>query len=109
MRDVTPPATPQNLKVELKDDKDALTWNSVADSGTVRYQVLRDDRPIATVSGTSYEVEHRDGAHYFVRAVDASNNFSASTGVQISPVRPTRGHPLESPIESPRGSPRRWP
>ena len=105
-RDVTPPATPQNLKVELKNDKDALTWDSVTDSGTVRYQVLRDDRPIATVSGTSYEVEHRDGAHYFVRAVDASNNFSASTGVQISPVRPTpEATASESPIETPTARP----
>ncbi len=35
---------------------------------------------IATVSGTSYEVEHTDGAHYYVRSIDTSENFSASTG-----------------------------
>jgi len=46
----------------------------------VRYQVLRDDRVIATVNGTSYEVEHTDGARYYVRYIDASENFSASTG-----------------------------
>ena len=32
-RDVTPPATPQNLQVELKDDKDVLTWDAVQDTG----------------------------------------------------------------------------
>lgn len=97
-RDVTPPATPQNLKVNLKDDKDSLTWDPVSDSDTVRYQILRGDRPIATVSGTSYEVDHRDNAHYFVRAVDTSDNYSASTGVQIAP---SRLNPTPAPPESP--------
>ena len=46
----------------------------------MRYRVLRDDRVIATVSGTSYEVEHTDGARYYVRAIDGSENYSASTG-----------------------------
>ena len=45
----------------------------------VTYQVLRDDRPIATVSGTNFSVDHRDGAKYYVRAVDTSGNYSAST------------------------------
>ena len=34
----------QNLKVELKDDKDVLIWDAVQDTGSVRYQILRDDR-----------------------------------------------------------------
>ena len=45
----------------------------------MRYQVLRDDRPIATVTDTHYSVDHRDGAKYYVRAVDTSGNYSAST------------------------------
>ena len=83
-RDVTPPATPQNLQVELKDDKDVLTWDAVQDTGSVRYQILRDDRVIASTSGTKFEIDHTDNARYFVRAVDTSDNYSASTPVQVA-------------------------
>ena len=99
-RDVTPPATPQNLKVELKDDKDVLTWDSVQDAGSIRYQILRDDRVIASTSGTKFEIDHTDNARYFVRAVDSSDNYSASTPVQIAPVRPTPT-PTETATETP--------
>ena len=76
---MTPPATPQNLKVELKDDKDVLTWDAVQDTDSVRYQILRDDRVIASTSGTKFEIDHTDNARYFVRAADSSDNYSAST------------------------------
>ena len=99
-RDVTPPATPQNLQVELKDDKDVLTWDSVQDTGSVRYQILRDDRVIASTSGTKFEIDHTDNARYFVRAVDSSDNYSASTPVQVAPVRPTPT-PTETATETP--------
>lgn len=78
-RDVTAPSTPSNLSVQRDGSTDKLSWSGVREAGT-RYQVLRDDRVIATVSGTSYEVEHTDGARYYVRSIDASENFSASTG-----------------------------
>lgn len=78
-RDVTAPSTPSNLSVQREGSTDKLSWSGVRESGA-RYQVLRDDRVIATVSGTSYEVEHTDGARYYVRSIDASENFSASTG-----------------------------
>ena len=103
-RDVTPPATPQNLKVELKDDKDVLTWDSVQDTGSVRYQILRDDRVIASTSGTKFEIDHTDNARYFVRAVDSSDNYSASTPVQVAPVRPTPT-PTETATETPTADP----
>lgn len=77
-RDVTPPETPQNLKVRHNGAKDQLSWSAVSERH-VTYQVLRDDRPIATVSGTNFSVDHRDGAKYYVRAVDSSGNYSAST------------------------------
>ena len=77
-RDVTPPDTPQNLKVRHNGAKDQLSWSAVSERH-VTYQVLRDDRPIATVSGTNFSVDHRDGAKYYVRAVDTSGNYSAST------------------------------
>ena len=78
-RDVTAPSTPSNLSVQRDGSTDKLSWSGVRESGA-RYQVLRDDRVIATVSGTNYEVEHTDGARYYVRSIDASENFSASTG-----------------------------
>lgn len=101
-RDVTPPATPQNLQVELKDDKDVLTWDAVQDTGSVRYQILRDDRVIASTWGTKFEIDHTDNARYFVRAVDTSDNYSASTPVQVAPVRPT---PMETATETPTAEP----
>ena len=103
-RDVTPPATPQNLQVELKDDKDVLTWDTVQDTGSVRYQILRDDRVIASTSGTKFEIDHTDNARYFVRAVDSSDNYSASTPVQVAPVRPTPT-PTETATETPTADP----
>jgi len=101
---VTPPPTPQNLKVELKDDKDVLTWDAVQDTGSVRYQILRDDRVIASTSGTKFEIDHTDNARYFVRAVDSSDNYSASTPVQVAPVRPTPT-PTETATETPTADP----
>ena len=77
-RDVTPPETPQNLQVKHNGAKDQLSWSAVPEK-RVTYQVLRDDRPIATVTDTHYSVDHRDGAKYYVRAVDTSGNYSAST------------------------------
>ena len=103
-RDVTPPATPQNLQVELKDDKDVLTWDAVQDTDSVRYQILRDDRVIASTSGTKFEIDHTDNARYFVRAVDSSDNYSASTPVQVAPVRPTPT-PTETATETPTADP----
>ena len=103
-RDVTPPATPQNLQVELKDDKDVLTWDAVQDTGSVRYQILRDDRVIASTSGTKFEIDHTDNARYFVRAVDSSDNYSASTPVQVAPVRPTPT-PTETATATPTADP----
>lgn len=55
-----------------------ISYPGVRES-SARYQVLRDDCPIATVKGTSYSVDHRNGAHYYVRAVDTTDNYSAST------------------------------
>lgn len=83
-RDITPTAAPKNLKVSTDGTNDKLTW----DAGTwnpTPYQVLRDDRVIATVtSGTQFETPHVDGARYFVRSVDQAGNYSESTPVATS-------------------------
>ena len=75
---MAPPVTPSNLKVTTNGSKDQLTWSRISER-RVKCQVLRGDRPIATVTGTSYSVDHRDGARYYVRAVDTADNYSAST------------------------------
>ncbi|GGL56910.1 fibrinogen-like YCDxxxxGGGW domain-containing protein [Planomonospora parontospora] len=74
--DRTAPATPANPRM----NGTALSWNAVGDSSSqVRYEVLRDDRVVAVVSGTSW-TEPAPGAHrYFVRAIDAAGNRSATT------------------------------
>ena len=82
-RDVTPPPAPSNLTVAQSGDNDQLNWSASGEAGT-RYHVLRNDRVIATVNGTSYRVKHTDNARYFVRAADANGNYSASTSVAVS-------------------------
>ena len=82
-RDVTPPPAPSNLTVAQSGDNDQLNWSASGEAGA-RYHVLRNDRVIATVNGTSYRVKHTDNARYFVRAADANGNYSASTSVAVS-------------------------
>ncbi|GAA1529174.1 fibrinogen-like YCDxxxxGGGW domain-containing protein [Nocardioides humi] len=81
-RDATAPATPGGLRlVEHGSDSVRLAWNASSDPSGVRYQVLRNDRPIAVTTATSITVPHADDARYFVRAADGAGNVSASTGV----------------------------
>ena len=82
-RDVTPPPAPSNLTVTQSGDNDQLNWSASGEAGA-HYHVLRNDRVIATVNGTSYRVKHTDNARYFVRAADANGNYSASTSVAVS-------------------------
>lgn len=79
-RDVTPAATPGNLKVQRAGNKDKLTWSGVREQG-LRYQIIRNDRVVATVTGTNYTINHQDGARYYVRTLDPSDNYSASSPV----------------------------
>ncbi|MDO5750325.1 MAG: fibrinogen-like YCDxxxxGGGW domain-containing protein [Rothia sp. (in: high G+C Gram-positive bacteria)] len=75
-RDVTPPATPSSASLARTGDKDRISWKAVPGA---QYQVMRDDRVIATVTGTDYTVAHRDGARYAVRTIDSAGNYSVST------------------------------
>ena len=99
-RDVTPAAAPSNLQVTTDGVTDELTWTSNTRSRT-DYQVLRDNRVIATVkSGTSYSVTHTDGARYFVRSVDNVGNYSETTPVATAPAPPVE-EPVDPPVEEP--------
>ncbi|MFJ3031531.1 fibrinogen-like YCDxxxxGGGW domain-containing protein [Rothia terrae] len=84
-RDITPAAAPNNLTVTTDGTTDKLQWQS-GTAGKTAYQVLRNDRVIATVTnGTAFEVPHVDGARYFVRSVDQAGNYSATTPVAVAP------------------------
>jgi hypothetical protein len=78
--DSTAPSAPFNLTAATAGSGVKLDWNASTDaSGTVSYDVYRDDRVIATVYGRTYTDPSVTGVHrYTVRAVDARGNRSAS-------------------------------
>lgn len=79
--DATAPATPAGFAVSSAEGTDNLTWS--ASAGTPdSYHVLRNDRVIATTTGTSISLPAADGSRYAVRAADAAGNYSATTAVK---------------------------
>jgi hypothetical protein len=96
-RDVTAPPTPTNVRAAVASNTVTLSWNAVADdrAGSVQYEVLRDDPVLGTVvEAATYDRSWTDqnvsGANrYFVRAVDATGNRSATTPVlSVAPPPP---------------------
>jgi hypothetical protein len=78
--DTTPPSAPTNIRSTPSGSGTTLSWGASTDaSGTVSYDVFRNDRVIATVWGTSYNDPEVTGTQrYTVRAVDARGNASAA-------------------------------
>ncbi|MBA3283192.1 MAG: hypothetical protein H0U29_13275 [Acidimicrobiia bacterium] len=81
--DAVVPTAPTNLRATSAAGSVNLTWGAAADnSGSVSYDVYRNDRVIATVSGTSYSDTTAGGTggpyRYTVRASDTQGNRSAS-------------------------------
>ena len=74
--DASAPSTPQDLMVSSAAGIDRLSWDGVPD-GT--YEVLREDRVVATTPATSLQLPAVSGARYFVRAVDHAGNRSATS------------------------------
>ncbi|MFW0110898.1 fibrinogen-like YCDxxxxGGGW domain-containing protein [Rothia sp. CCM 9416] len=98
-QDVTAAAAPSNLQVTSDGTNDQLTWDSNT-AGRTDYQVLRNDRVIATVTqGTSYSVAHTDDARYFVRSVDNVGNYSETTPVALAEVKAPPAEPTTPPAE----------
>ncbi|WP_062005517.1 MULTISPECIES: LamG-like jellyroll fold domain-containing protein [Arthrobacter] len=59
-----------------------LSWSPSTDnSGSVTYQILRDNRVVATTSSTTATVPKAGENRFFVRAVDAAGNLSPSSPV----------------------------
>lgn len=77
-RDITAPAVTSNLAVTSDGTTDVLTWAPVSGA---RYQILRNNRVIATTDAATYSVDSSPTARYFVRTVDSAGNYSASTPV----------------------------
>ncbi|WP_436699559.1 fibrinogen-like YCDxxxxGGGW domain-containing protein [Nocardioides sp. BYT-33-1] len=81
-RDVSPPSRPSGLRVVGQTGTTVtLGWDASSDPSGVRYQVLRDDRPIATTTATTVTLPFDGTSRYFVRAADGAGNVSASTSV----------------------------
>lgn len=81
--DSTAPATASNLSVTTDGTTDTLSWTGVSERG-VTYQILRDNRVIASTADTSYKLPTTEDARYFVRVSDAAGNVSASTPVAVA-------------------------
>ena len=83
LADSTPPSTPANARVTAQSDTTVtLAWDAVSDGATApSYQVLRDDRPIGTTFARNLTVPKGGSNRYFIRALDARQNASASSPV----------------------------
>lgn len=79
-RDAIAPQTPSSLWAGATTDTSVdLRWEPVTDA--VSYDILRDDRVIATSTNPAVTVPRSGSDRFFVRAVDAAGNRSASTPV----------------------------
>ncbi len=91
MRDTTAPLVPSAVQVASNTASGLrLTWGS---SGThAQYEVIRENRVVATTATTSVDLPAEGGAtRYFVRAIDSAGNRSASSPVIVvdAPPAPT--------------------
>lgn len=80
-RDTSAPTTPSAPAI-VKDGAGAvLTWNASSDDrGVTGYEVLRNDRVIGTTTARTFTVTEAIAAdRFFVRAIDAGGNRSATT------------------------------
>lgn len=83
-RDNVAPETPTHLRTSAATTSTVtLDWEGVSDA--VSYEVLRDDRAIGSTESTSIEVPRGGENRFFVRAVDAAGNRSATTPVYVPP------------------------
>jgi hypothetical protein len=84
VRPHTAPAAATGLAVALDGTNARLTWSSTAAAGTT-YEVVRNDRVVATTTAKEVTVPGSTGAdRFFVRTADTWGNRSASTSA-VSP------------------------
>jgi hypothetical protein len=97
--DTTPPTTPTAFKATRTTTGASLSWAASSDSGTVSYDVYRDDRVIATTYGTSYvdplPASSATARRYTVRAADARGNRSAAPApIAVDGAAPVASTPI---------------
>ena len=81
-RNATAPAVPANLRASDGNSQQVtLKWSSVP--GADSYQILRDDRTIATTTSTSATVPLGGNNRFFVRAVASDGLAGASTHAYV--------------------------
>lgn len=82
-RDATAPATPANASISgVTQEGVVLAWDAISDAAS--YEVIRDDRVVATTTRTTLTVPSGGDNRFFVRAVDEAGNRSASTSVMVA-------------------------
>lgn len=97
-RTATAPATPTGLAVTASGDDVQLGWSAVA--GASSYQVLRNDRVVATSTTPGVTLPAApDGTRYFVRAADGAGNISASTPVAVLGTTPPVDPPSDPAVD----------
>ncbi|MDQ1721841.1 MAG: hypothetical protein QOI26_1575 [Pseudonocardiales bacterium] len=100
-RDTVAPTTPANLRSSTTPTGLKLSWDAAGDNaGSVRYELMRDDRVIISTTGLSYiDTTGSAPANYWVRAVDNGGNRSA-TSAKVSVLAPDTAPPTAA-ITSP--------
>ncbi len=87
LADSIAPNTPANFRVTSQTATTVtLAWNTVSDvGGGVRYQVLRDDRAIASTTANTLTLTVPKGGNnrFFVRSTDSAGNVSATSPVLL--------------------------
>ncbi|WP_237208202.1 fibrinogen-like YCDxxxxGGGW domain-containing protein [Rothia nasimurium] len=102
-RDSAAPAVASNLAVTTDGTEDKLTWTGVTERG-VTYQILRNNRVIASTASTTITLPASENARYFVRVSDTNGNISATTPVAtpVATAAPTTAAPTtEAPATTP--------
>lgn len=97
--DSTAPAAPASFRV-VSETSDSVTfrWDAAPDPSGVTYQVLLDDRPVATTSSgvLTATVPRTTSGRYFVRATDARGNVGATSPVLVLGAPPVNQAPAAS-------------
>ena len=88
--DTQAPSTPAGLSVTQSSTTDVLKWTGSTDNRAgLTYQVLREDRVVATTSALTVTLPAASGgSRYFVRAADTAGNWSASTPATVVAATP---------------------
>ncbi len=90
-RDVTPPTSPTNLRTTVSGATTNLQWAASTENtgGAIKYEILRDDRVVAVQGARTFALPDTNYGRWFVRAIDATGNRSASTEVLTVGTKPT--------------------